>query len=205
MKELVIATKNKGKIEEFRAMLEKKGIQVKSLLDYPNLPDVEETGQTFYENAVLKAETISQLLNKPVVADDSGLSIDALNGEPGVYSARYAGNEKDDQKNIQKVLKKMEGVENRKARFICVLAFAAPDLETMTVEGVCEGQITTETRGDNGFGYDPIFLVDGKEKTMAQLEQFEKNEISHRAKALKKLEKLIGDWGEANRESFNYK
>jgi len=198
MKELIIATKNKGKVREFEEMLEPKGFNVLSLHHFPNISDVEETGTSFVENAILKAETISKILNKPVIADDSGLSVDALNGEPGVYSARYAGNEKNDQKNIEKVLEKLKGVpaSKRTARFQCVLALAVPDEETVTVEGVCEGLITERPIGDNGFGYDPIFYVPEKEKTMAQLEKHEKNQISHRANALQKLEKLIEKWGE---------
>lgn len=195
MKEFIIATKNKGKVEEFRTMFGKKGFLVKSLLDYPELPEVEETGKTFAENAVLKAETISQMIHKPVIADDSGLAVDALGGEPGVYSARYAGMEKDDRKNIEKVLKKMEGVKNRKARFVCVLALAVPGEKTVTVEGVCEGEIAMKPIGSNGFGYDPIFFLTDKGKTMAQLEKSEKNEISHRGKALKKLEAMIEKLG----------
>lgn len=198
MKELMIATKNKGKILEFKEMLEPKGFQVLSLLDFPDLPDVEETGTTFEENAVLKAETISKMLNKPVIADDSGLTIDALNGEPGVFSARYAGHEKNDQKNIEKVLEKLKGVPERErtARFQCVLALAVSGQKTLTVEGICEGIITEKPVGDNGFGYDPIFYVPEKGKTMAQLEKQEKNRISHRANALKKLEKIMNQWGE---------
>ncbi|MDQ0161152.1 XTP/dITP diphosphatase [Bacillus alveayuensis] len=206
MKELIIASKNEGKVREFKEMLEPKGFKVLSLLDLNEAPDVEETGKTFEENAILKAETISNMLKKPVIADDSGLSIDALNGEPGVYSARYAGNEKNDEKNIEKVLEKLKGVphEQRTARFQCVLALAIPGQKTITVEGVCEGIITKQPIGQNGFGYDPIFYVQEKGKTMAQLEKKEKNQISHRANALKKLEKIINHWGEFNHESADH-
>jgi XTP/dITP diphosphohydrolase len=206
MKELIIASKNEGKVREFKEMLEPKGFKVLSLLDLNEAPDVEETGKTFDENAILKAETISNMLKKPVIADDSGLSIDALNGEPGVYSARYAGNEKNDEKNIEKVLEKLKGVphEQRTARFQCVLALAIPGQKTITVEGVCEGIITKQPIGQNGFGYDPIFYVQEKGKTMAQLEKKEKNQISHRANALKKLEKIINHWGEFNHESADH-
>ncbi|MBB5324612.1 XTP/dITP diphosphohydrolase [Anoxybacillus tepidamans] len=191
MKEVIIATKNAGKAREFQALLEKKGVKVKTLLDFPDCPDVEETGSTFAENARLKAETIASYFQRTVIADDSGLSIDALDGRPGVYSARYAGEEKDDQANIAKVLKEMEGIPfaKRTARFHCALAVAVPNERTVVVEGTCAGYITDAPRGENGFGYDPIFYVPQKEKTMAELPKEEKNKISHRADALTKLEK----------------
>jgi XTP/dITP diphosphohydrolase len=191
MKQVIIATKNVGKAREFQELLKKKGIEVKSLLDFPNCPDVEETGSTFAENAVLKAEAMSHYFHAIVIADDSGLSIDALHGRPGVYSARYAGEEKNDQKNIAKVLEELKGVpfEKRTARFHCALAVAAPGRRTTVVEGTCEGYITEVPKGENGFGYDPIFYVPQKGKTMAELSKEEKNQISHRAKALAKLEK----------------
>ncbi|WP_035350022.1 XTP/dITP diphosphatase [Fictibacillus gelatini] len=186
---VIIATKNRGKVKEFEALFEEKGIQVESLLDFPDAPDVEETGATFAENAKIKAETIAMKLNVPVIADDSGLVIDALDGRPGVFSARYAGVEKNDEKNIDKVLKEMESVENSKrtARFVCALAVAIPGKETLIVEGRCEGQITRERVGTYGFGYDPIFYVPKLNKTMAELPKEEKNKISHRAMAIQKL------------------
>jgi len=154
---------------------------------------VEETGVTFAENATLKAEAISSALNKPVIADDSGLAIDALNGEPGVYSARYAGENKDDNANIEKVLQKLNDVpfEKRTARFHCALAIAVPGKRTEIVEGTCEGHILEEKRGENGFGYDPIFFVEKWRCSMAELTKGQKNQISHRANALKKLAPLI--------------
>ncbi|WLR44119.1 XTP/dITP diphosphatase [Bacillus carboniphilus] len=191
MKEVIIATKNKGKIKEFQTMFELKGIKVISLLDIDDSMEIEETGVTFEENAKIKAETLMKKLNKTVIADDSGLSVDALNGEPGVYSARYAGENKNDKDNINKLLKKLEGIEKRAARFYCVLAIAEPGKETMTVEGTCEGVITSEPHGDGGFGYDPVFFVKEKGCTMAQLTKDQKNKISHRAKALKKFEVLL--------------
>ncbi|GMB07425.1 XTP/dITP diphosphohydrolase [Thermolongibacillus altinsuensis] len=196
MKRVIIATRNKGKVAEFEQLFSKKGIEVQSLLDYNECPDVEETGATFAENAILKAKTIAQHLKETVIADDSGLIVDALGGRPGVYSARYAGEAKDDQANIQKVLQELEGVpfEKRTARFHCTLAVATPDGRTFTVDGTCEGYITEKPIGTNGFGYDPIFYVPEKQKTMAQLTKEEKNEISHRANALKRLEQI---WDEA--------
>jgi XTP/dITP diphosphohydrolase len=191
MKQVIIATKNAGKTREFQALLGKRGVEVKSLLDFPDCPDVEETGSTFAENAILKAEAMARYFNTMVIADDSGLSIDALGGRPGVYSARYAGEEKNDQKNIAKVLSELVGVPfaKRTARFHCALAVAAPGRRTTVVEGTCEGYITEKPQGENGFGYDPIFYVPQKGKTMAQLSAEEKNQISHRAKALEKLDK----------------
>ncbi|MED4264235.1 XTP/dITP diphosphatase [Priestia megaterium] len=193
MREIIIATKNAGKVKDFETLFSPKGFKVKSLLDFPEIEDVEETGITFAENATLKAEAISSALNKPVIADDSGLAIDALNGEPGVYSARYAGENKDDNANIEKVLQKLNDVpfEKRTARFHCALAIAVPGKRTEIVEGTCEGHILEEKRGENGFGYDPIFFVEKWRCSMAELTKEQKNQISHRANALKKLAPLI--------------
>ncbi|MCD4840328.1 XTP/dITP diphosphatase [Neobacillus sedimentimangrovi] len=190
MKEVIIATKNPGKAKEFEKIFASRGVAVRTLLDFPELPEVEETGTTFEENAVLKAETISKALNKMVIGDDSGLIVDALGGKPGIYSARYAGEPKNDQKNIEKVLSELKGVEeeSRTARFYCALAVAIPGQETYTVSGTCEGRILEEPRGSNGFGYDPIFYVPEKGVSMAELSSNEKNQISHRANALKKLD-----------------
>lgn len=190
MKEIIIATKNKGKAKEFTRMFEPFGLTVKTLLDYDSVGDVEETGTTFEENAILKAETVAKVLGQPVIADDSGLIVDALNGAPGVYSARYAGSEKDDEANIDKVLMELKDVpeSERTARFYCALAVAIPKGKTFTVNGACEGLILPERRGSNGFGYDPIFYVQSLRKSMAELEPEEKSKISHRGKALAKLE-----------------
>ncbi|MCM3596441.1 XTP/dITP diphosphatase [Metabacillus idriensis] len=193
MKDVIIATKNAGKLLEFQSILSQYDLKAISLMDLEDSPEVEETGSTFEENAVLKAEAISKLYGKMAIADDSGLSVDYLGGEPGVYSARYAGAEKSDAANIEKVLLQLKGVskEERNARFRCALALAEPGRETVTVEGSVEGYITEEPIGENGFGYDPIFLVKDKAKTMAQLTKEEKNKISHRAVALQKLAKLL--------------
>ncbi|MFS0865547.1 XTP/dITP diphosphatase [Fredinandcohnia sp. 179-A 10B2 NHS] len=195
MQEIMIATKNAGKVKEFNNLFEIKGIKVKSLLDFPSIDDIEETGTTFAENAKIKAEAISNKFKIPVIADDSGLSVDYLNGRPGVYSARYAGEQKDDTANLNKVLAELEGVpeDKRTARFHCALALAIPGEETQIVEGTCEGIITDKPVGANGFGYDPVFYVVAKGKTMAQLTKDEKNEISHRGNALRKLDKLLQD------------
>jgi len=190
MKQVIIATQNKGKAKDFEAIFNPHGFEVLTLADVAPDLDVEETGTTFEENAILKAEEVAKLLNKIVIADDSGLQIDALNGEPGVYSARYAGLEKSDEANIQKVLENLKDVpdENRTARFYCALAVAGPGMETKTFFGTCEGVILHEKRGTNGFGYDPIFYVTDLEKSMAELSPEEKGKISHRGNALRKLE-----------------
>ncbi|RPK05637.1 Nucleoside 5-triphosphatase RdgB (dHAPTP, dITP, XTP-specific) [Bacillus subtilis] len=193
MKEAIIATHNPGKVKEFKEILEPKGYDVKSLAEIGFTEEIEETGHTFEENAILKAEAVARAVNKMVIADDSGLSIDNLGGKPGVYSARYAGEQKDDQANIDKVLSELKGIEKeqRTARFRCALAVSIPGSETKTVEGHVEGYIAEEPRGEYGFGYDPIFIVKDKDKTMAELTSDEKNKISHRADALKKLSKLL--------------
>ncbi|WP_440620666.1 XTP/dITP diphosphatase [Bacillus subtilis] len=193
MKEAIIATHNPGKVKEFKEILEPRGYDVKSLAEIGFTEEIEETGHTFEENAILKAEAVAKAVNKMVIADDSGLSIDNLGGRPGVYSARYAGEQKDDQANIEKVLSELKGIEKeqRTARFRCALAVSIPGEETKTVEGHVEGYIAEEPRGEYGFGYDPIFIVKDKDKTMAELTSDEKNKISHRADALKKLSKLL--------------
>lgn len=193
MKEAIIATHNPGKVKEFKEILEPKGYDVKSLAEIGFTEEIEETGHTFEENAILKAEAVAKAVNKMVIADDSGLSIDNLGGRPGVYSARYAGEQKDDQANIAKVLSELKGIEKeqRTARFRCALAVSIPGEETKTVEGHVEGYIAEEPRGEYGFGYDPIFIVKDKDKTIAELTSDEKNKISHRADALKKLSKLL--------------
>ncbi|SEO79293.1 XTP/dITP diphosphohydrolase [Amphibacillus marinus] len=190
MNKILIATKNKGKVNDFKGLFGAKNIEVISLLDLAEpIADIEETGQTFAENATLKAETIAKQLQLPVIADDSGLEIAALKGEPGVYSARYAGIEKNDQRNIDKVLENMADVkqEDRAAQFVCALALAIPGQETVIKHGYCKGFITTTQIGKNGFGYDPIFQPEGYDVTMAQLKPEEKNAISHRGNALKEL------------------
>lgn len=197
MKEMIIATKNPGKREEFREMFKPFGYHVKTLLDYPEIPDIEETGTSFHENALLKAKEIASILQRPVIADDSGLEIDRLGGRPGVFSARYAGEPKDDERNIQKVLEEMKDVpdEERTAHFTCVLAVVVPGQDPVLFEGRCEGIILREKRGENGFGYDPIFYVPEKGKTMAEMTPAEKQSVSHRGEALAKFRKwLENEW-----------
>lgn len=195
MKQVVIATKNKGKAKDFEAIFAPLGYEVLTLFDVAPDMEIEETGTTFEENAILKAEAVAKRLNTFVIADDSGLQIDALNGEPGVYSARYAGDH-DDEANIKKVLENLEGVpeEKRTARFCCCLAITGPVHKTETVFGTCEGVIITEKRGNNGFGYDPIFFVPSMERTMAQMTAEEKGSISHRGNAIRKLAEELPSW-----------
>ena len=190
MRKLLIATKNEGKVQEFKRRFESADLKVISLLDLDEAPEVAETGSTFAENAVLKAEAIMRLTNQPVIADDSGLVIDALDGEPGVYSARYAGPDKDDEANIDKVLTEMKEIpeEERAASFQCLLAVAIPDQKTELFSGSCDGRIAFERSGSYGFGYDPIFYLPSYGKTMAELSPEEKNAISHRGQAIDRLE-----------------
>ena len=198
-KTIMIATRNMGKAKEFEKMFAKAGYQIKTMKDFPELPEVQETGQTFEENARLKAETIANILQCPVLADDSGLTVDALGGMPGIYSARFAGEQKSDASNNAKLLHELTNVadENRTAQFHCTLVFAAPQKESLVVEGIWNGRIARIPRGENGFGYDPLFIVDGLEKTSAELTPEEKNEISHRGQAMKKLDGLWQAWLEA--------
>jgi XTP/dITP diphosphohydrolase len=193
MKEVIIATKNPGKAKEFDEIFASRGISVRTLLDFPEIPEVAETGTTFEENAILKAESISREFDKMVIGDDSGLMVDALEGRPGIFSARYAGEPKNDDNNTDKVLSELQGVpdEKRTARFYCALAMAVPGQDTKTVAGTCEGRILEERRGTNGFGYDPIFYVPEKGCSMAELSSIQKNKISHRANALKKLADML--------------
>lgn len=185
MADIVIATNNKGKINDFKSIFPNDNvIGISELIkDF----DVEETGTTFEENARLKSEEAAKVLNKRVIADDSGLEVFALNGEPGVYSARYAGLDKSDDANIDKLLKNLDSIENRDAQFVCIISMSAPNETTQTFKGTVSGVITTERQGEHGFGYDPIFYVPEKGKTMAQLTATEKSEISHRGNAIKKL------------------
>ena len=192
MKQVVIATKNKGKAKDFEALFTPLGYEVVTMFDVAPDMEIEETGTTFEENAVLKAETLSKALGTIVIADDSGLAVDALDGAPGVYSARYAGDH-DDEANIVKVLENLKGLpeEKRTARFMCALAIAGPEMETTTVFGSCEGVILEEKRGTNGFGYDPIFFVPALDRAMAELTPEEKGAISHRGNAIRKLAELL--------------
>ncbi|WP_199618414.1 XTP/dITP diphosphatase [Paenibacillus alkalitolerans] len=187
---IVIATRNAGKAAEFRSMLAPLGIEVRSLLDIDaKLPEVEEDGETFADNAEKKARAAAEALGVPALADDSGLCVDALNGAPGVRSARYAGAGSSDEQNNAKLLSELsreERGESSGARFVCALALHDPSArETLHAEGACEGVIVREPRGTNGFGYDPLFYVPELGKTFAEMSDEEKNLISHRGRALR--------------------
>lgn len=195
LNKLLVATGNKGKLVEIREILS--GIEVLGLKDVNINVDVEETGKTFSENAFIKAYEISKLSGLPVLADDSGLQVDCLNGEPGVYSARYAGENATDDDNVIKLLGKLYDIpENeRHARFACAMCLIFPDGRKIESFGVsCEGYILNEKRGENGFGYDPVFYAPEYKKTFSEMSMEEKNKVSHRKAALIALsEKLKGE------------
>jgi XTP/dITP diphosphohydrolase len=184
MKRLLIATRNPGKLAELRRLVGRR-LRLELVAMPAGAPEVEETGSTFVENARLKAGTIAAWSGEWTLADDSGLEVDALGGAPGVHSSRYAGADASDAERIAKLLEALRDVprERRTARFRCVIAFAAPDGRTWTVEGACEGVIVSEPRGENGFGYDPVFLLPELGRTMAELTAEEKNRVSHRGRA----------------------
>ncbi len=191
MKTIAIATGNKHKIEEIAAILKPLGYTVISADELGGLPDdIAENADTFRENALIKARACAKHWNKTVLADDSGLVVDALDGLPGVHSARYAGEGGNDGRNLDKLLRNMEGVENRAARFVTVIAIVTPDGKESTAEGTVEGRIIHEKRGTGGFGYDPSFVPDGETLTFAELPAEAKNSMSHRANALKNAVKL---------------
>jgi len=192
MKTLVIATKNQGKFLEFKKMLQPAKFSIISLHEFPDI-DMKETGSTFDENALIKATTVCQKIGLPTLADDSGLQVDILNGEPGVFTARYAGEHATDKENIEKLLKNLSGVplDKRQAQFVCSLALVFPDGKTFLEQGTLEGLIALSPRGTGGFGYDPVFLVPEINKTFAELSANEKNNISHRAKAVEKIKKHL--------------
>ena len=193
MKQVIVATKNAGKAKEFEHIFNQYNVVVKSLLDFDGIEEIVEDGQTFEENALIKARAIAKQFNQVVIADDSGLEVDALDGRPGVYSARYAGEGRNDQANIEKVLSELEGIptQERSARFVCALALVTPEGEESVVRGTCEGQILSECIGNEGFGYDPIFYLPELGKTMAQIPKSQKNVLSHRAEAFKKLQDIL--------------
>lgn len=186
---LLVASYNEGKIKEFKEMFKPLNIEVVSAKEL-NLADVEETGTTFEENASLKAIEMSKATGLPCIADDSGLCIDTLGGKPGVYSARYAP-DRDFDKGMDMILAEMEAAENRDAHFACVLAFAAPDKKVRIFEGIVEGEIMKEKKGQGGFGYDAIFQPKGHDRTFAEMSGEEKSSMSHRGRALQKFLEYI--------------
>lgn len=186
--QILIATKNEGKLKEFKQIFTAEGLEVLSLKDIDEDVDVQENGLTFEENARLKADSYAQAIGIPVLADDSGLQIDALNGRPGIFSARYAGDHNDAANNA-KVLTELGGVpdEKRTATFHTTVVVRKPDGTELVANGNLRGRILSVPRGENGFGYDPLFYVEEKQKTLAQMTREEKNQISHRALAIQDL------------------
>ena len=193
-KTLVLATRNKGKVLEVERMLKIHAPEI-SLISMADLDigDIDETGNSFEENALLKARTVTQISGLAALADDSGLAIDSLNGEPGIYSARYSGVHGDDAANNAKVLKLMAGITKRSASFIAVLALTRPDGQSIISRGELLGQIIDSPRGDQGFGYDPIFQPVGYQITMAELSADEKDRISHRGQAMRAIAPVIAE------------
>ena len=184
---IVLATRNSGKIKEFQQLLKNFPVEIKGLSDFGPIPEVEEDGETFDDNAYKKALFTAKALGLPAMADDSGLVVKALGGEPGAKSARYAGENATDKENIDKLLLEMKGQDDRRAAFECVISIAIPSGPALTYEGRCEGQITQEPKGTSGFGYDPVFFCPQYNKTFAELSSEEKNKVSHRGKALKEV------------------
>ena len=194
---ILIATNNPGKAREYTELFGAYGLQVKTLKDFENLPQIVEDGQTFTENARKKAQTLTDALGVAALADDSGLVVDALNGEPGIYSARYAGDH-DDNANNQKLLRNLKGVptEKRTAHFHCSIVVTRPGKEELVASGDAYGLILTAARGQNGFGYDPLFYYPQLGKSFAELNQTEKNQVSHRGLATKELMEKFAKWWE---------
>lgn len=184
---LVIATRNRGKTAEIRDLLQGFPLEVRDLSDFGKIPEVQEDGLTFDENAYKKSSFTARILGYPALADDSGLAVAALNGAPGVFSARYGGEGLTDADRCRKLLAEMKGRSDRRAAFECVLSLAVPSGPALTYEGRCEGQLAEAPAGANGFGYDPIFFYPEAKKTFAQLTREEKNRVSHRGQALREL------------------
>jgi XTP/dITP diphosphohydrolase len=197
MMKIVVGTNNAGKIEELNELLKDLPVEIFGLSAFENVADVEETGATFTENAILKARSYALQTGCWALSDDSGLEVEALGGAPGVYSARFAGENAGDAERIEKLLRELDetGDRDRRGRFVCVMAVAD---ETGAIrclaEGVCEGEISRQSRGSNGFGYDPIFVPEGYERTFGELASDVKSEISHRARAIKKIIRFFRDF-----------
>lgn len=194
MKKILIATKNKGKLNDIKEIFKELDVEIISFLDFENLPDVEETGKTFEENAQLKAKACFDKFGIPSIGDDSGLVVEQLNGEPGVYSARYAGENANDDMNNEKLIKSIQRFpEPHRAKFVCVASYFDGE-KFINSYGEVQGRIITEPRGKNGFGYDPLFIPNGYDRTFGEFTIEEKNKISHRSIAFRKLyKKLISE------------
>jgi XTP/dITP diphosphohydrolase len=194
MKQLLVATRNRGKIKEIRALLDGLVEEIICGADLRDLPETVEDGATFRDNALKKAREACKATGLPVLADDSGLVVDGLDGRPGVFSARFAGPDADDSANNHKLLQEVAGLSQseRSAAFVCSMAFVSPDGVEQLFEGRVGGMIIDQPRGEHGFGYDPLFLVDGYQQTMAELPLDEKNRISHRGQALQAFKQYLG-------------
>jgi XTP/dITP diphosphohydrolase len=192
LKTVVIATNNKNKVKEFKSIINNPNIEFKTLKEIGYDKDIIEDGNTFIENALIKARTVSRDLNCIAISDDSGLEVRALNWEPGIYSARYAGGH-DDLENNKLLIKNLKGIEDRFARYVCAIAICYPNGDELTEIAYCEGKIIDTPLGENGFGYDPYFYVDEFNKTLAQVSLEEKNKISHRARAIRKIKERIDE------------
>lgn len=201
MKTIVVGTHNRGKVAEIAAALAALPVEIIDMDGFPDVPEAEETGDTFAANAVLKATHYALHTGRPCLADDSGLEVDALNGAPGVYSARYAGPGGGDAACNAKLLDELAGVpaDRRTARFRCVLAYVDPDGTLLTAEGTCEGLILDGPRGTGGFGYDPLFLYPGAGKTLAEMTLAEKNAVSHRGQAVRNMAAALARYLHENR------
>jgi XTP/dITP diphosphohydrolase len=184
MSEILVASGNLHKIKEMQAILAPHGIRLMAPHEIGGIPEVVEDGTSFAENAIKKALETARATGRKVLADDSGLEVEALGGEPGIYSSRYAGEGGNDGRNVQKLLLKLQECNNRRARFVCIIAVATPDGLVGTAEGEIKGQISHEPAGSGGFGYDPVFIPDGFQNTFAELDEECKNRLSHRANAL---------------------
>lgn len=191
--ELVVATRNEGKILEIREALDLPGLVIRDFHEFGDWPEAEETGETFEDNSLIKAQALLDHTGLPALADDSGLEVEYLGGRPGLRSSRYAGVEGDAEANMDLLLSELAGVPpgERSARFVCVVVLALPGCETHVTTGACEGRILTVRRGTGGFGYDPVFRPEGFDRTMAELTLEEKNAISHRGKALRAMRQVI--------------
>lgn len=191
--EIIIATRNNDKLREIKTLFKDSGVKLSSLKDYPHIPEIKETGKTFRENALLKASRAAKFVGKLTLADDSGLEVRALNGRPGVHSARFAGEKATYKDNNLKLLRLLEGVppNKRGARFVCSVAIIKPGRKALVVEGSCRGVIGVKPKGRYGFGYDPLFIPQGYKKSFAELGPRIKNRLSHRAKAFKKAKAIV--------------
>jgi len=191
--DIVLATRNEGKVREFLRLLAGLDLNLLSMNNFPDIGDIEENGGTFEENALIKARTVSSITGLITIADDSGLEVDALDGRPGVYSARYAGEAASDRENYLKLLEEMKDLPeaDRGAAFVCTIAACTPSGESITTVGRCKGVIASAPEGEGGFGYDPVFYLPDFACTMASISSENKNNISHRGKAVKELKKIL--------------